>query len=63
MSSLANSCFSNIPRFQIDFFDKCSQPEYAGINMICMPHSDSNISDSAIFGAVNSQFSSFLSLL
>jgi hypothetical protein len=31
--------------------------------MICMPHLDSNISDPAIFGAVNSQFSSFLSLL
>jgi hypothetical protein len=26
-----------------DIFDKCSQPEYAGIEMIRMPHVDSNI--------------------
>jgi hypothetical protein len=31
-----------------DIFDKCSQPEYAGIEMIRMPHVHSNISMTAM---------------
>jgi hypothetical protein len=40
-----------------DIFDKCSQPEYAGIELIRMPHIHSNISMT-----INSQFYRFLRL-
>ncbi len=45
-----------------DIFDKCSQPEYAGIEIIRMPHVHSNISMSAKLGVINSQFYGFLRL-
>ncbi len=45
-----------------DIFDNCSQPEYAGIEMIRMPHVHSNISMTAKLGVVNSQFYRFLRL-
>jgi hypothetical protein len=45
-----------------DIFDKRSQPEYAGIEMIRMPHVDSNISMTAKLGVINSQFYRFLRL-
>ncbi len=45
-----------------DIFDKCSQPEYAGIEMIRMPHVHSNISMTAKLGVINSQFYRFLRL-
>jgi len=45
-----------------DIFDKCSQPEYAGIEMIRMPHVHSNISMTAKLGVINSQFYRFLML-
>jgi hypothetical protein len=44
-----------------DIFDKRSQAEYAGIEMIKMPHVHSNISMTAKLG-VNSQFYRFLRL-
>jgi len=45
-----------------DIFDKCSQPEYAGTEMIRMPHVHCNISMTAKFGVINSQFYRFLRL-
>jgi len=45
-----------------DIFDKHSQPEYAGIEMIRMPHVHSNISMSAKLGVINSQFYRLLRL-
>jgi hypothetical protein len=45
-----------------DNFDKRSQPEYAGIEMIRMPHVHSNISMSAKLGVINSQFYRLLRL-
>jgi len=45
-----------------DIFDKRSQPEYAGIEMIRMPHFHSNISMTAKLGVINSQFYRFLRL-
>jgi hypothetical protein len=45
-----------------DIFDKRSQPEYAGIEMIGMPHVHSNISMTANLGVINSQFYRFLRL-
>jgi hypothetical protein len=45
-----------------DIFDKRSQPEYAGIEMIRMPHGHSNISMTAKLGVINSQFYRFLRL-
>jgi hypothetical protein len=45
-----------------DIFDKRSQPEYAGIEMIHMPHAHSNISITAQLGVINSQFYRFLRL-
>jgi len=45
-----------------DIFDKCSQPEHAGIDMIRMPHVHSNISMTAKLGDINSQFDRFLRL-
>ncbi len=45
-----------------DIFDKHSQPEYTGIEMIRMPHVHSNISMTAKLGAINSQFYRFLRL-
>ncbi len=45
-----------------DIFDKRSQPEYAGIEMIRMPHVHSNISMTAKLGVINSQFYRFLRL-
>ncbi len=44
-----------------DIFDNCS-PEYAGIEMIRMPHVHSNISMTAKLGVVDSQFYRFLRL-
>ncbi len=35
-----------------DIFDKCSQPEYAGIEIIGMPHVHSNISMTAKLGVI-----------
>jgi hypothetical protein len=45
-----------------DIFDKRSQPEYAGIEMIRMPHVHSNISMTVKQGVINSQFYIFLKL-
>jgi hypothetical protein len=45
-----------------DIFDKCSQPEYAGNEMIRMPQVYSNISITAKLGVINSQFYRFLRL-
>jgi len=45
-----------------DIFDKRSQPEYAGIEMIRMPQVHSNISMTAKLGVINSQFYRFLRL-
>jgi hypothetical protein len=45
-----------------DIFDKHSQPEYAGIEMIGMPHVHSNILMTAKLGVINSQFYRFLRL-
>ncbi len=39
-----------------DILDKRSQPEYAGIEMIRMPHVHSNISMTARLGIINIQF-------
>ncbi len=39
-----------------DIFDKRSQPEYAGIEMIRMPHVHSNISMTVKLGVINSDF-------
>jgi hypothetical protein len=39
-----------------NIFDKHSQPEYAGIEMIRMPHVHSNISMTGKLGVINSQF-------
>jgi hypothetical protein len=39
-----------------DIFDKCSQPEYAGIEMIRMPHVHSSMSITVKLGVINSQF-------
>jgi hypothetical protein len=44
-----------------DISDNCSQPMYAGIEMIHMPHVPSNISI-ANLGVINSQFYRFLRL-
>jgi hypothetical protein len=45
-----------------DIFDKCYQLEYAGIEMIRMPHVHSNISMIAKLGVINSQSYRFLKL-
>jgi hypothetical protein len=45
-----------------DIFDKCSQPEYAGIEMIRMPQIHSSISMTVKLGVINSQFYRFLRL-
>jgi hypothetical protein len=45
-----------------DIFDKSSQPEYAGIEMIRMPDVHSNISITVKLGVINSQFYRFLRL-
>ncbi len=45
-----------------DIFDKLSEPEYAGIEMIRMPHVHSNISMTVKLGVINSQFYRFLRL-
>jgi hypothetical protein len=45
-----------------DIFNKRSQPEYACIEMIRMPHVHSNISIIAKLGVINSQFYIFLRL-
>jgi hypothetical protein len=45
-----------------DIFDKHSQPEYEGIEMIRMPHVHSNISMTAKLEVINSQFYRFLRL-
>jgi hypothetical protein len=45
-----------------DIFDKHSQPEYAGIEMIRMTHVHSNISMIAKLGVINSQFYRLLRL-
>ncbi len=45
-----------------DIFDKHFQPEYAGIEMIRMPHVHSNISMTLKLGVINSQFYRFLRL-
>ncbi len=39
-----------------DIFDKCSQPEYEGIELICMPYVHSNILITAKLGVISSQF-------
>ncbi len=55
--------FSNNPRSKrLKQWHFDSVLSHAGINMICMPHLDSNISDSAKFGGINSLFSRFLRL-
>jgi hypothetical protein len=48
--------------FSCDIFDKRSQPEYAGIEMIRLPHVHSNISITAKLGVINIQFYRFLRL-
>ncbi len=45
-----------------DIFEKRSQPEYAGIEMIRMPHVHSNISMTPKLGVISSQFYRFLRL-
>jgi hypothetical protein len=45
-----------------DIFDKSSEPEYAGIEMIRMPDVHSNISITVKLGVINSQFYRFLRL-
>ncbi len=45
-----------------DIFDKHSQPEYASIEMIRMPHVHSNISMTVKLGFINDQFYRFLRL-
>ncbi len=45
-----------------DIFDEHSQPEYAGIGMIRMPHVHSNISMTVRLGVINGQFYRFLRL-
>jgi hypothetical protein len=45
-----------------NIFDKRSQPEYAGIEMIRMRHVHSNISMTAKLGVINSQFYRYLRL-
>jgi hypothetical protein len=45
-----------------DIFDKRSQPEYAGIEMIRMPQIHSSISMTVKLGVINSQFYRFLRL-
>jgi hypothetical protein len=45
-----------------DIFDKHSQPESAGIELIRMPHVHSNISMTVKLGVINSQFCRFLRL-
>ncbi len=45
-----------------DIFDKCSQPEYAGVELICMPYVHSNILITAKLGVNNSQFYRYLRL-
>jgi len=45
-----------------DIFDKRSQPEYAGIEMIRMPHVHSNISMTVKLGVINSEFYRLLRL-
>jgi hypothetical protein len=45
-----------------DIFDKRSQPEYAGIEMVRIHHVHSNISMTAKLGVINSQFYRFLRL-
>jgi hypothetical protein len=59
-----NTCFSVciVSYGSCDIFDKCSQPEYAGIEMIRMPHVHSNISITAKLGVINNQFYRFLRL-
>jgi hypothetical protein len=42
-----------------DTFDKCSQPEYAGIEMIRMPHVHFNIPMTVKLGVINCQFYRF----
>ncbi len=44
-------------------FGTCSEPEDAGIEIICMPHVHSNISIIAKLGVINSQFYRFLRFL
>jgi hypothetical protein len=46
-----------------DIFDRHSQPEYACIEMIHMPHVHSNISIIANLGVINSEFYRFLRLV
>jgi hypothetical protein len=45
-----------------DIFEKRSQPEYTGIEMIRMPHVHSNISMTPKLGVISSQFYRFLRL-
>ncbi len=45
-----------------DIFDQCSQQEYAGLEMIRMPHVHSNISITVKLRVINSQFYKFLRL-
>ncbi len=45
-----------------DIFDKRTQPEYAGIELIRMPHVHSNISMTVKLGVINSQFYRLLRL-
>ncbi len=63
MAAFAISCIWQYPKdskhWIIDIFDKSSEPNYAGDDMIHMRHVDSNISDSVKFGVVNGQFSRF----
>jgi hypothetical protein len=63
MAAFVISCIWQYPKdskhWIIDIFDKSSEPNYAGDDMIHMRHVDSNISDSVKFGVVNGQFSRF----
>jgi hypothetical protein len=45
-----------------DIFDKRPQPEYAGIDIICMPHVHSNISITVKLGVIYCQYYRFLRL-
>jgi len=54
--------FQSPPGISCDTFDKYTQPECAGIDMIHIPQVDPNISITAQLGVINSQFYRFLRL-
>lgn len=47
---------------EVDIYDKREQPEYSGLKIIRMPHIESNISNMAKYGVINSQIHRYLRL-